>query len=61
VGVARQLGTLASLQPLAIAALMLLNVITESSALVIGLAAALLAFNLLAWPSWPRCSTGDGS
>lgn len=30
-------------------ALMSLNVITESTALAIGLAAALLAFDLLAW------------
>jgi ABC-2 type transport system permease protein len=47
--VAQQLGALASLPPLAILALMSLNVITESTALAIGLAAALLAFDLLAW------------
>ena len=46
---AQQLGMLASLPPLAILALMSLNVITESTALAIGLAAALLAFDLLAW------------
>ena len=49
VRVAQQLGTLASLPPLAILALMSLNVITESTGLAIGLAAALLAFDLLAW------------
>jgi ABC-2 type transport system permease protein len=49
VSVAQQLGTFASLPPLAILALMSLNVITESTALAIGLAAALLAFDLLAW------------
>jgi ABC-2 type transport system permease protein len=49
VRVAQQLGALASLPPLAILALMSLNVITESTALAIGLAAALLAFDLLAW------------
>ena len=49
VRVAQQLGVLASLPPLAILALMSLNVITESTALAIGLAAALLAFDLLAW------------
>jgi ABC-type transport system involved in multi-copper enzyme maturation permease subunit len=49
VRVAQQLGTLATLPPLAILALMSLNVITESTALAIGLAAALLAFDLLAW------------
>jgi len=37
------------LPPLAILALMSLNVITESTGLAIGLAAALLAFDLLAW------------
>jgi hypothetical protein len=42
-------GALASLPPLAILALMSLNVITESTALAIGLAAAPLAFDLLAW------------
>jgi ABC-2 type transport system permease protein len=49
VRVAQQLGALASLPPLAILALLSLNVITESTALAIGLAAALLAFDLLAW------------
>jgi ABC-2 type transport system permease protein len=49
VRVAQQLSVLGSLPPLAIVALMSLNVITESTALAIGLAAALLAFDLLAW------------
>jgi ABC-type Na+ efflux pump permease subunit len=49
VRVAQQLSVLGSLLPLAIVALMSLNVITESTALAIGLAAALLAFDLLAW------------
>ncbi len=40
---------LGSFPPLAIFALMSLNVITESTALALGLAAALLAFDLLAW------------
>ena len=40
---------LGSLPPLAILALMSLEVITESTALAIGFAAALLAFDLLAW------------
>jgi len=47
--VARQSGELASLPPLAILALMSLNVIAESTPLAIGLGAALLAFDLLAW------------
>jgi ABC-type Na+ efflux pump permease subunit len=46
---AQQLSVLGSLPPLVIVALMSLNVITVSSALAIGLAAALLAFDLLAW------------
>ena len=46
---AQQLSVLASLPPLAIVALMSLNVITVSTALALGLAAALLAFDLLAW------------
>jgi ABC-type Na+ efflux pump permease subunit len=46
---AQQLSMLASLPPLAILALMSLNVITESTGLAIGLAAGLLAFDLLAW------------
>jgi ABC-type transport system involved in multi-copper enzyme maturation permease subunit len=49
VRVAQQLSVLGSLPPLAIVALMSLNVISESTALAIGLAAALLAFDLLAW------------
>ena len=40
---------LGSVPPLIIVALMSLNVITESIALAIGLATALLAFDLLAW------------
>jgi ABC-type Na+ efflux pump permease subunit len=49
VRVAQQLSVLGSLPPLIIVALMSLNVISESAALAIGLAAALLAFDLLAW------------
>jgi hypothetical protein len=40
---------LGSLPPLVIVALMSLNVITESTALALGLATALLTFDLLAW------------
>lgn len=46
---AQQLGVLASLPPLAILALMSLNVITQSTTLAISFAIGLLAFNLLAW------------
>jgi ABC-type transport system involved in multi-copper enzyme maturation permease subunit len=46
---AQQLSVLASVPPLAIVALMSLNVITVSTALALGLAAALLAIDLLAW------------
>jgi ABC-2 type transport system permease protein len=46
---AQQLSVLGSAPPLAIVALMSLNVITVSAALALGLAAALLAFDLLAW------------
>lgn len=49
VRVAQQLSMLASLPPLAILALMSLNVITVSTGLAVGLAAALLAVDLLAW------------
>jgi len=49
VRVAQQLSVLGSIAPLIIVALMSLNVITESIALAIGLATALLAFDLLAW------------
>jgi hypothetical protein len=49
VRVAQQLSVLGSFPPLIILALMSLNVITESTTLAIGLAAALLAFDLLAW------------
>jgi len=49
VRVAQQLSVLASMPPLAILALTSLNVITLSTALAIGLAAALLAIDLLAW------------
>jgi ABC-type Na+ efflux pump permease subunit len=49
VRVAQQLSVLGSLPPLAIVALMSLNVISESTALAVCLAAALLAFDLLAW------------
>jgi ABC-2 type transport system permease protein len=44
-----QLSVLGSMPPLVIVALMSLNVITVSTALAIGLAAALLAIDLLAW------------
>ncbi len=47
--VAQQLSVLGSFPPLIIVALMSLNAISESTALAIGLAAALLAFDLLAW------------
>ena len=46
---AQQLSVLGSIPPLIIVALMSFNVIPESAALAIGLAAALLAFDLLAW------------
>ena len=46
---AQQLGVLGSLPLLAILALISLNVITVSTALAVGLAAALLAVDLLAW------------
>jgi ABC-type Na+ efflux pump permease subunit len=49
VRVAQQLSVLGSTPPLAIVALVSLNVITVSTALAIGLAAALLAIDLLAW------------
>jgi ABC-2 type transport system permease protein len=49
VRVAQQLSVLCSVPPLIIVALMSLNVISESTVLAIGLAAALLAFDLLAW------------
>jgi ABC-type Na+ efflux pump permease subunit len=49
VRVAQQLSVLGSLPPLVIVALISLNVITVSTAVALGLAAALLAFDLLAW------------
>jgi hypothetical protein len=49
VRVAQQLSVLGSTPPLVIVALMSLNVMTVSTALAIGLAAALLAIDLLAW------------
>jgi ABC-type transport system involved in multi-copper enzyme maturation permease subunit len=49
VRVAQQLSVLGSVPPLIIVALMSLNVISESTGLAVGLAAALLAFDLLAW------------
>jgi hypothetical protein len=49
VRVAQQLSVLGSVPPLVIVALMSLNVITVSTALAIGLAAALLAIDMLAW------------
>jgi hypothetical protein len=47
--VAQQLSVLGSFPPLIIVALMSLHVISESTGLAIGLATALLAFDLLAW------------
>jgi hypothetical protein len=49
VRVAQQLSVLGSTPPLVIVALMSLNVMTVSIALALGLAAALLAIDLLAW------------
>jgi ABC-2 type transport system permease protein len=49
VRVAQQLSVLGSLPPLVIVALMSLNVVSESTALAVVLAAALLVFDLLAW------------
>jgi ABC-type Na+ efflux pump permease subunit len=49
VRVAQQLSVLGSVPPLIIVALMSLNVISESTELAVALAAALLAFDLLAW------------
>jgi len=49
VRVAQQPSVLASTPPLVIVALVSLNVITVSTALALGLAAALLAIDLLAW------------
>ncbi len=49
VRVAQQLSMLGSLPPLALLALMSLNVITVSTGLAVGLAAALLVVDLLAW------------
>jgi ABC-2 type transport system permease protein len=49
VRVAQQLSVLGSLPVLAILALISLNVITVSTALAIGLAAALLALDALGW------------
>ena len=46
---AQQLSVLGSAPPLAIVALISLNVITVSTAVAIGIATALLAFDLLAW------------
>ncbi len=49
VRVAQQLSALGGLPPLAVLALMSLNVITVSTGLAVGLAAALLVVDLLAW------------
>jgi ABC-2 type transport system permease protein len=49
VRVAQQLSMLGSLPPLAVLALMSLNVITVSVGVAVGLAAALLVVDLLAW------------
>jgi ABC-2 type transport system permease protein len=46
---AQQLSVLCSLPPLIVVALTSLNAITESIAIAVGLAAALLVFDLLAW------------
>jgi len=46
---AQQLSVMRSFPPLIIVALMWLYMITESTARAVGLAAALLAFDLLAW------------
>jgi hypothetical protein len=46
---AQQLGTLASLPPLGIVALMSFNVITPTLGLALGLAAARLIVNVLGW------------
>jgi hypothetical protein len=47
--IGRQLSVVASLPPLAIVALMSLNVITPSTGLALGLSAGLLAVDVLAW------------
>ena len=49
VRVAQQLGVFANLPPLAIVALLTFNVITSSTGLAVGLAAALLAVDVLGW------------
>jgi ABC-type Na+ efflux pump permease subunit len=49
VRVAQQLSVLVSVPPLIVVALMALDVITVSTALALGVAATLLAFDLLAW------------
>ncbi|MGH2872846.1 MAG: hypothetical protein ACRDL5_10360, partial [Solirubrobacteraceae bacterium] len=49
VRVAQQLSVFVSLPPLAIVALMQFKVIAPSTALALGLAAVLLAIDLLAW------------
>ncbi len=49
VRVAQQLSMLGSLPPLAIVALMSFNVITSTTALTLGIAAALLAVDGLGW------------
>ena len=49
VRVAQQLSVLVSVPPLIVVALMSLDVITVSTALALGVAATLLAFDLLAW------------
>jgi hypothetical protein len=49
VRVAQQLGVFASLPPLAVVALITLNVLSPSTGLALGLAAALLALDGLGW------------
>ncbi len=61
VRVAQQLGTLASLPPLAVTALLSLGVIQQSVALGVALGAALLLWTFSAGASWPPCSTASGS
>jgi hypothetical protein len=54
------LSVLGSGPPLIVVTLISLNVITESTALAVGLATGLLAFHLLAWRVVARISTGNG-
>jgi ABC transporter len=58
---AQQLGTLASLPPLGIVALMSFNVITPTLGLALGLAAALLIVDVLGWRAVAAMFDRDGS